>query len=78
MLGGVNTAMRKHEHDFSGNPWVFTGLKDNPGAKLTATHPRFAWQGLRYYDPVKRQTRPEGRENTSKKTLSASRSSSIT
>ena len=33
MLGGLNTAMRKNEHGFSGNPWVFTGLKDNPGAK---------------------------------------------
>ena len=29
----LNTAMRKNEHRFSGNPWVFTGLKDNPGAK---------------------------------------------
>jgi hypothetical protein len=29
MLGGVNTAMQKHEHHFAGNPWVFTGLKDN-------------------------------------------------
>jgi hypothetical protein len=33
MLGGLNTAMQKHENHFSGNPWVFTGLKDNAGAK---------------------------------------------
>ena len=29
MLSGVNTAMRKHENHFTGDPWVFTGLKDN-------------------------------------------------
>ena len=33
MLGGLNTAMRKNEHGFCGDPWVFSGLKDNPGAK---------------------------------------------
>ena len=33
MLGGLNTAMQKNENRFSGNPWVFTGLKDNPGAR---------------------------------------------
>ena len=67
----------QHEHGFRATPGVFTGLKDNAGT-LTERTRGFAWQGLRYYDPVKRQTRPEGRENTSKKTLSASRSSSIT
>jgi hypothetical protein len=33
MLGGMNKAMQQHENRFSGNPWVFTGLKDNPGAR---------------------------------------------
>ena len=32
MLSGVNTAMRKHENHFTGDPWVFTGLKDNAGS----------------------------------------------
>jgi hypothetical protein len=31
MLGGVNKAMREHEHHFAGDPWVFTGTGDNPG-----------------------------------------------
>ena len=31
LLGSVNTAMRKHEHGFAGDPWQFTGLKDNAG-----------------------------------------------
>jgi hypothetical protein len=31
LLGSMNTAMRKHESGFAGDPWVFTGLKDNPG-----------------------------------------------
>ena len=31
MLGGVNKAMRENEHGFAGDPWQFTGTRDNPG-----------------------------------------------
>jgi hypothetical protein len=31
LLGSINTAMARHENRFAGNPWVFTGLGDNPG-----------------------------------------------
>jgi hypothetical protein len=31
MLGGVNKAMRENEHRFAGDPWQFTGTRDNPG-----------------------------------------------
>jgi hypothetical protein len=31
MLGGVNRAMRENEHRFAGDPWQFTGTRDNPG-----------------------------------------------
>jgi hypothetical protein len=31
MLGGVNKAMREHENHFAGDPWKFTGTRDNPG-----------------------------------------------
>ncbi len=31
MLGCVNTAMREHEHRYAGDPWQFTGTRDNPG-----------------------------------------------
>jgi hypothetical protein len=31
LLGSMNTAMAKHENRFAGNPWEFTGLRDNPG-----------------------------------------------
>jgi hypothetical protein len=30
MLGGLNAAMRADEARFAGNPWQFTGLRDNP------------------------------------------------
>ena len=32
ILRGVNTAMRRDEHGFRGDPWVFSGTRDNPGA----------------------------------------------
>jgi hypothetical protein len=31
MLSGVNKAMRQHEHQYAGDPWQFTGTRDNPG-----------------------------------------------
>ena len=31
ILRGVNTAMRRDEHGFRGDPWVFSGTRDNPG-----------------------------------------------
>ncbi len=31
MLSGVNKAMRENEHGFAGDPWQFTGTRDNPG-----------------------------------------------
>ncbi len=62
MLGGVNTAMRKHEHGFAGDPWV-VHRPQGQRRELTQRTRGFAWQALRYYDPVKRQTRPVGREN---------------
>jgi hypothetical protein len=30
MLGGLNQAMRRDEAGFAGNPWQFTGIRDNP------------------------------------------------
>ncbi len=31
MLRGVNAAMRSSEHGFRGDPWEFSGIRDNPG-----------------------------------------------
>jgi hypothetical protein len=31
ILRGVNTAMRRDEHGYAGDPWVFSGTRDNPG-----------------------------------------------
>ena len=71
MLGSMNQTMREGEARFSTNPWRVHG-PGRQSAPLTDHTRGFARQGLRYYDPVEHQTRPTGRENTSKKTLSAS------
>jgi hypothetical protein len=31
ILRGVNTAMRHDEHGYAGDPWAFSGTRDNPG-----------------------------------------------
>ena len=49
ILRGVNTAMRHDESGYAGDPWEFSGTRDNPGA-LTGTAAVCAPR-LRYYDP---------------------------